>query len=220
NDAYEKVVKVYCINIVYFPLGAGSDYVYHGIVSFNGANDGSELNLSDSQRINFSKEYVHEIFPEFYILDVTKFDDIAKDPLSEWMYYLKNYKIEDSFNARGLRAAGERLKYNDLSESDQRAYDRKVHYARVRLGEKNSVRFLEAEGMRKGKEAGLKEGLEEGTRKGKEEGLKEGLKEGVIKTAKKMLSNGMNIKDISVLTDLTLTELSELSEQLSKSKAC
>ncbi|MBQ6956245.1 MAG: PD-(D/E)XK nuclease family transposase, partial [Bacteroidales bacterium] len=30
GNKYDKVKKVYSINIIYFPLGHGSDYVYHG----------------------------------------------------------------------------------------------------------------------------------------------------------------------------------------------
>ncbi|MDR0763317.1 MAG: hypothetical protein LBF01_02325, partial [Bacteroidales bacterium] len=124
-----------------------------------------------------------------------------------------NYKIEDNFNAKGLREASKRLKYNELSESEQRAYDRKVHYERVRMSEEETS-FLS------GKKEGIKKGKKEGIKEGIKKGLKKGLKEGMIKIAKKMLSNGASIEDISVLTDLTLTELSELSEQLSKSKTC
>ncbi|MDR0619498.1 MAG: hypothetical protein LBG17_06330, partial [Bacteroidales bacterium] len=69
------------------------------------------------------------------ILDVTRFNNIAKDPLDEWIYYLKNYKIEDGFNAKGLKSANEKLKYYALSESEQREYDRMVHYERIRMSE-------------------------------------------------------------------------------------
>ncbi|WP_251624112.1 Rpn family recombination-promoting nuclease/putative transposase, partial [Odoribacter lunatus] len=30
GDLYEKIRKVYSVNIVYFDLGQGTDYVYHG----------------------------------------------------------------------------------------------------------------------------------------------------------------------------------------------
>jgi predicted transposase/invertase (TIGR01784 family) len=200
--SYKNAVKIYSVNIVYFNLGEGDDYAYHGTTSFSGMYNRCKLNLTNGQKKVFSKEKVEDIFPEYYILDVSKFDDVAKDPLAEWMYYLKNYKIEDSFNARGLRAAGEKLKYNNLSESEQRAYDRKVHYDRVRLGEIETALF-------EGEEEGLKKGL----KKGLKEGRKEGIKEGTIKIAKKMLDSGMDIKDASALTNLALSELKKLQKQ-------
>lgn len=36
GDKYDKVRKVYSINIVYFDLGQGEDYVYHGKTIFKG----------------------------------------------------------------------------------------------------------------------------------------------------------------------------------------
>ena len=36
GDKYENVRKVYSINIVYFDLGEGDDYVYHGVTVFTG----------------------------------------------------------------------------------------------------------------------------------------------------------------------------------------
>ena len=36
GDAYSNVRKVYSINIVYFDLGQGKDYVYHGKTFFRG----------------------------------------------------------------------------------------------------------------------------------------------------------------------------------------
>jgi predicted transposase/invertase (TIGR01784 family) len=200
---YKNIVKLYSVNIVYFPLGDGSDYIYHGTTSFVGMHNGDKLNLTKRQKKIFLKEGIEDIFPEYYILDVTKFDDIAKDSLDEWIYYLKNYKIEDNFSAKGLQEAGAKLKYINLSESEQRAYDRMVHYERVRLGEIETARY---DGFFDGEEEGLKKGL----KKGRKEGLKEGRKGEAIKIAKKMLDSGVSKKDVSAFTGLTLHELSDL----------
>ena len=42
ND-YDKVRKVYSINIVYFELGQGKDYVYHGKTFFRGLHDANDI---------------------------------------------------------------------------------------------------------------------------------------------------------------------------------
>ena len=36
GNKYDQVKKVYSINILYFPLGSGKDYVYHGKTVFTG----------------------------------------------------------------------------------------------------------------------------------------------------------------------------------------
>ena len=46
GQGYDKVRKVYSINIVYFSLGHGKDFVYHGKTEFVGIHEGDVLELS------------------------------------------------------------------------------------------------------------------------------------------------------------------------------
>ena len=46
GEDYDRIPKVYSINIVYFDLGQGSDYVYHGKQVFRGIHNDDELKLS------------------------------------------------------------------------------------------------------------------------------------------------------------------------------
>ncbi|MCI5143603.1 MAG: Rpn family recombination-promoting nuclease/putative transposase [Candidatus Electrothrix sp. ATG1] len=39
KEPYSKVAKVISINILYFDLGHGEDYIYHGTTSFRGLHD-------------------------------------------------------------------------------------------------------------------------------------------------------------------------------------
>ena len=54
GSPYDKVRKVYSINIVYFELGQGKDYVYHGKTEFRGAHEPHDI-FKLSVRQNFSK---------------------------------------------------------------------------------------------------------------------------------------------------------------------
>ena len=38
-----------------------------------------------------------DIFPEYYIIKVNQFNDIAKDTLDEWVYFLKNSEVKAEF---------------------------------------------------------------------------------------------------------------------------
>lgn len=50
GDDYDKVKKVYSINIVYFSLGQAKDYVYHGKTIFQGLHEPHDvLKLSNRQ---------------------------------------------------------------------------------------------------------------------------------------------------------------------------
>ena len=50
GDRYDKVKKVYSINILYFNLGHGSDYLYHGQTTFVGVHTKDILQVSDRER--------------------------------------------------------------------------------------------------------------------------------------------------------------------------
>ena len=69
GDAYSKVRKVYSINIVYFDLGEGKDYVYHGKTDFRGLHNPNDiLRLSVRQREIFVGKEAGDLFPEYYCL--------------------------------------------------------------------------------------------------------------------------------------------------------
>jgi predicted transposase/invertase (TIGR01784 family) len=123
GDDYMEVKKVYSVNIVYFDLGQGNDYVYHGKTRFKGLHQKDELQLSAKQREVFGMEEAGDLYPEYYILKVNNFNDVAKDRLDEWIYFLKHNAVKDTFKAKGLDKAREVLARERLSPEDRREYD-------------------------------------------------------------------------------------------------
>jgi predicted transposase/invertase (TIGR01784 family) len=135
GQAYSQIKKVISVNIVYFDLGQGQDYVYKGSTNFYGLHQNDTLTLSEKQKTAFSKEKVSDIFPEYYIIKVNKFDNIAKDNLDEWVYFLKNSEVKDEFKAKGLKEAGEVLDYMRLPQDDQFSYNRYLDYLHYKASE-------------------------------------------------------------------------------------
>ncbi|MDR2383668.1 MAG: Rpn family recombination-promoting nuclease/putative transposase [Prevotellaceae bacterium] len=125
GDQYMKIKKIYSINIVYFDLGKGKGYVYHGKTDFKNVYDDNDiLELSETQRNIFGRVTVGDLYPEYYVLKINKFNNIAKNTLDEWIYFLKNDKVQDNFKAKGLFKAREILDYNRLSPAEKSVYDR------------------------------------------------------------------------------------------------
>ncbi|MDR2041106.1 MAG: Rpn family recombination-promoting nuclease/putative transposase [Tannerella sp.] len=120
---YVKIRKIYSINIVYFDLGQGTDYVYNGRTEFKGMHSHEILQLSVAQREKFGKTDVGDLYPEYYILKINNFDDVAKTPLDEWIYFLKHDRIRENFHAQGLRKALELLDYSRLSPEEKAEFD-------------------------------------------------------------------------------------------------
>jgi predicted transposase/invertase (TIGR01784 family) len=149
GDKYLNIKKVISINIVYFDLGQGEDYIYKGRTIFKGLHQNDILGLSEKQKQTFVKQEVADIFPEYYLLKVNQFNDIAKDTLDEWVYFLKNSEVKDNFKAKGLKEANEVLDIMRLPKEDQYGYNRYMDSLSLKASE---IFSLKSEAEYKAKE--------------------------------------------------------------------
>lgn len=187
GEKYDKVRKVYSINILYFDLGHGADYLYHGKVSFVGVHKHDELKITTKEEDVIKIKTPEEIFPEYFIIRVNEFNDVAKTPLEEWMDYLKNGNIKDDTTAPGLSEARTKLQYLSMSRQEKSAYDKHVENIMVQ----NDI-------------------LDTAKMEGRAEGLKEGIEQGRLETAKALHQMGLSNEQIAQATKLSIEKLKEL----------
>jgi predicted transposase/invertase (TIGR01784 family) len=208
NQTYDNVVKVISVSILYFDFCKGDDYIYHGTTEFVGMHNHTALQLNEAQKKLFSIETVVDIFPEHYIINIKNFDDVASDPLDEWIYFLKNEEIKDDFQAKGLLEAKEALDVLKLSKTEKAAFD--AHQKQLRHDASNytSTYIL---GRVEGKEEGIEIGKEEGIEIGKEEGIELGKETVAINLIKSEL---MTDEQIAQATGLTVAQTTQLRESL------
>ncbi len=190
GSAYSGVVKVISVSILYFDFCQGDDYVYHGTTNFIGLHKKTQLQLSETQQNLFNTSKVSDLFPEHYIINVNKFNDVATDSLDEWIYFLKNEEIEPHFKAKGLLEAKELLDVMLLSDVDRIAYE-------------NYQTWLH-------RQASLFESNDTVPR---EEGRKEGKIEGKLETAQEMIKEGCTTDMICRVTKLTIDQVEELQRK-------
>src|ERR1039458_7108143 len=145
--SYSRVKKVISIHIVYFDLGVGNDYIYFGSTIFLGKHKKDMLKLSKQEQELFNADQVSKIYPQYYIIKVNDFDNIAKDTLDEWINFLKTQEMSEGTTAKGLKEAKEKLNYLHLSEEEKRDYQRYVENWRdnegIIVGNYNKGRFEE-----------------------------------------------------------------------------
>ena len=128
---YSKVVKVISINILYFDLGEGSDYIYKGRTEFRSFHDRENLlKLNQKQMEKFNKTY-----PGDYIIKVNNFNNVAKSTLDEWIYLFKNSAIKSNFKAKGIQKAGKVLDKMKMSKKERLAYDNYIYHKRAARGD-------------------------------------------------------------------------------------
>ena len=196
---YAQIKKIISVNIVYFDLGQGNDYIYHGTTKFTGLHTHDELKLSKEQESIYYTESISKIYPEYYVIKVNQFNDVAKDSLDEWIYFLKKDEIKDEFKAKGLKEAKKQLDILQLSSEERKEYESYIEHQRYE-------RSLIVSNYKVGEIKGKAEGKIEG----KIEGRIEGKAEGKIEIAKKCKQKGMSLQEIADLTGLTIDEIEKI----------
>lgn len=203
GEPYSNVKKVISITIAYFDgaasrLGQGKDYVYHGTNVFYGTHEDDVLTLADKQQELYEKQAVHELFSEYWIIKADKFDNEVEDKLDEWIYFLKNSKIQDDFTAPGLKEAKEKLDQLRMSEEERLEYQRYLK------------RLMDIASEHHTKEADLMFLLKET----KEEGIEEGEDCKAKAIAKNLIELGMDNTAIAQATGLTEEAIESLRNDI------
>ena len=203
GDKYYQVKKIYSISVLYFDIGKGSDYLYHGQNTFIGVHTGDQLQVNVKERGAIMQRMPSEIFPEYILIRVNEFDKVAVTPLEEWMDYLKTGKIRPDTTAPGLNEAREKLKYYSMTPKERKAYDEHLNAVMIQNDVLDTAKL---EGRIEGRAEGIAEGRAEGIAEGRAEGRAEEKQE----NARKMKAMGLTNEMIHQITGLSVEEIEKL----------
>lgn len=202
GSGYDQVKKVISINILYFNLGEGTDYLYHGQAKLIGVHDGDELCLTEHEREDLKVVDPGNVFPEYYVIRVNEFDKLAADPLEEWIRYLKDEYISPDTTAPGLKEGRERLEYLRMTPEQQRKY---FHDIDTQVRDTDVLRTQLLEARIEGRNEGRAEGREEGRAEAEEEARQERLE-----SARNLKENGVPIDIIVNSLGISADEIATL----------
>ncbi len=188
---YSDVSKVISVNILHFDLGKGDDYIYHGTTCFIGLHNQTELELSVEQKNLYTAQKIADLYPEYYLIELRNFNNVAKDTLDEWVYFLKNEEIQENFTAKGLQEAKETLDVLKMKPQERLAYERHQEELHYQASMYQSTYVL-------------------GQLEGRAEGRAEGRMEGVLSTAKTMKKMRLPAQTIAEATGLSAAEIDAL----------
>lgn len=192
---YANVKKVYSISILYFDIGQGNDYLYHGQNTFLGVHTGDCLKVTTKEQGAIIRKLPAEIFPEYFLIRVNEFNKVAVTPLEEWIEYLKTGTIRPDTTTPGLEEARQKLIYYNMNKADKLAYDRHLDALMIQNDVLNTAKL---------------EGLEEGRVEGREKGIMVGRQEEKIATARNLKSLNIPIAVIVQATGLSIDEIDRL----------
>jgi len=201
GKAYKNIHKVISVSILFFNLGRGEDYLYHGTTSFIGMNDGKPLIIKRKEEHVINGQKViqfndRNIFPEYYLIRIEKYQNIIRKKIDEWIYLIKNSEVKEGSSAKNIDSAAEKLSYLNMSEVEKKRYEQFL----INLHREKDI-------LDTAKEEGLKEGREEGL----EKGLELGKKEKALETACKLKQLGtLTNSEIVAIVGLTIKEIDNL----------
>ena len=130
GENYSAIKRIISVSIVYFEIGLGKDYVYVGTTNFIGMHKKDILELSENQKTTFKREHINHIFPTYYLIRAEFFKDVINDKLDQWIFFFKNGKVLNDFNAKGLEKAAKVLDYAKMNEEEKKSYD--IYYYNLR----------------------------------------------------------------------------------------
>ena len=187
GDDYRQISKVIAIGILYFNFGDGEDYVYYNASDFYGIHTKKRFGF---QRLGkdqqYRRTYCKDLYPEYYLIQVERFEDVIGSDLDEWIYMLKHSALPATCHAKNLNQAEDKLALLKMSPEERQRYERYL----MSLADDRGV--LEAARI-------------EGEQKGREEGH--------LEIAQKMQQAGMDREAIATLTGLSLEEIKNLSSK-------
>jgi predicted transposase/invertase (TIGR01784 family) len=176
---YRHVSKVISISILYFNFDLGEDYVYSNVNEIRGLHTKKEL---VSRRLNretkkFEKRYSKDIFPDIYLITVERFQDVIKSDLDEWIYMLKHSALRSDFKSKNIDRARDKLMLLKMSREERKRYE---NYIEDIVVENDVIETARVQALERGRT------------------------EEKLEIAQKMLAQGMDIKTIANLTDLSV----------------
>ena len=184
---YENVKKVYSINILYFNLGRGYDYVYHGQMDFRGIHAQDRLELSHAQKQSFGRDYPGEIYPEVYLIKVSIFNNLIKTRLDEWIYFLKYTELPANYKAKGLKEVAKKLNLEKMDTTVKKEYTDYLKNVRLTSKHIESVKL-----------------------ESRMEGRMEGEQQKLIEVVLNGFDNGISIALLANITNLSEEEVTAI----------
>lgn len=203
GSKYDQVKKVYSISIIYFDLGQGADYLYHGKTQFIGVHTQDQLKLTEREGRSLKMVTPEDIFPEYYIIRVNEFNKVATTPLEEWLEYLKDGNIREDTTTPGLVEAREKLEYLKMDKKERDAYFEHMNNIMIQ----NDV--LDTK-IQEGLERGLEQGIQQGIQQGLQQGIQQGVQQEKIDNARKMKELGAAPDFIAQVTGLAAEQIEQL----------
>ena len=201
GDKYRLINKVISVSILYFDLGIGNDYLYHGTTEFKGLTTDEIIN-KDSEKVQKlipkgSRYNQLEIFPEYYLIQVGKYKNVVEKAIDEWIFWFKNEKVQEGSSSKNIKKVAEKLKIMKMDAEKRKKYNRYLE----RMASDLDI-------LKTAQEEGIEQGIAKTENKLKPIIEQQNL--AIKNSVKALFQSGMSINQIHEITKLSKDEIEKI----------
>jgi predicted transposase/invertase (TIGR01784 family) len=138
---YDKIVKIFHISLLYFPVGKG--VVYHGKTIVREIESDDKLSLHVIDPATQKSFDTTEIFPEYFFISIPQFDDRLEREIDDWLYVMKHDNVPTTFHSPYMQKVVEKLSVLKMTVEERNHY---FNYKKKLCDEKEELKAAEARG--------------------------------------------------------------------------
>lgn len=205
-----QIIKVFHISLLYFPVSNGNGAIYHGKTIIHEIETKERLSVHIKNQESGKTFDATDILPEYFYISVPLFNDRLEQEIDDWLHVMKYDEVPENYHSPYMTQVAEKLsilKMTPEERANYSYYQKKIHNDRDEL--QAAISKSRDEGRAEGREEGREEGRTEGREEGVQIGEEKGKAERNIEIAKNLLAQGVDIKTISLATDLSPEEIVE-----------
>lgn len=102
--------------------------IYHGWTEFYGLHSQKPLQLAlnppPGPRRKRQTVSARTFYPEYYLIEVERFQNIIQNGIDEWVYFFKNSEIKDEFRSKNIQQARAKLDVLKMDTEERRLYEK------------------------------------------------------------------------------------------------
>jgi len=208
REDYTQIVKVFHISLLYFPIGSGNGAIYHGKTIAHEIETKERLSVHIKNQESGEVFDATDILPEYFYISVPLFNGRLEKEIDDWLHVMKYDEVPQNYHSPYMTQVAEKLSILKMTPEERANYS---YYQKKLYSDRDELQAAVNRGREEGREEGIQIGEARGEAKGKAEGKAEGERNKAFEIAKNLLSQGVDVKTISLATGLSPEEIAELS---------
>lgn len=194
---FTKIIKVFHISILYFPVG--NEPIHHGQTDIRGIESREKLTVHLRNPETKAIIDATDILPEYFFISVPLFNDRLEKEIDDWLYVMKHDDVPKNFHSPYMQKVADKLSILKMTPAERNAY---YAYMKQVYTDRDS----------------LETALAKGRAEGKEEGKEEGKAENSQEVAKRMIKKGRPLEDVCEMTELDMSIVQALAAEIAENQ--